>query len=1030
MNAYADLLRGLAEKSKREEQQALSSSLLLRLAQVYWEDLNERSEAKQLLEKAHQMNPGQSEIMKGLAELYREEHADEKEKKMLSELTMGEHPVALRASAHYRLAELSGLSNELEPLLNHLEQATMMLMQKDTVERLFDMALKLDFKRSQRRLESIAKIAAEPQLLLLIQEVKAQADDAPFSVIQDAIRSSLLLNDHNRSAKLLALAQNRLDTPEQEYWLCMHRAQFEQKDGRTRDAIQTLSSGITFAKDALTEEHEVHLKRELARVLLEGAVALAAGGAETHASDSTEGMKQHALDTYVELVEQRESETKDWEGLFEAVARFKAGDFLQGKMSRWISDSLDPVIRNNTRKQWVNFLEKQGWDLELQAQILNDMIEDDIDDVIAADRLRLIYEQTGQTEALVMVLERQFDRALALGDEGRVVQSALALGTWVEQQSFEQAFDIYGRALEVVPNHPGLADAALRLQRYKADLKERAQLLEKHMPNVESNASTEGNTGGESNRTKEMALELAAVYEELGDQEGTQRALEAAFAQDQTDAVLLKRLEDNYRETQAHDALATLMMNDAKLIKDPKASAQRFLEAATVFQDKLGDRDKALQALQIAMQKDPTSLEAIRNQMHLLADAGDKNAAADSVDAALKAIKSDKDKALAHAWVAELYLDEPQIAAARMQVAYGLDPETYANPLLDSLLKLWDASKGQPGEALQVIRLYDFYLEQGNQAEADALLEQYMDIELSDLNLQKKLLAYEQSKGMHEAVAIRAERMAKAYPEDETLLMFAVDANLATGSHPVAELLLKEEYQRDKSNEKIRQKLATLFENTGNKDALVGFWVDEADATSDKEKQFELYKKSGEMCLELGDSGRAFTLIQNAAMIKPEDGAIAVLYADTLMAAGLFDDAIAFLEEAIQHPKRKKSPELALLQWRMATIAGASNDPSTQLAWLSAALDTDKNNQYIASEMARVAMANGDDDSALKALKLVTLQKQPADMSKAEAFYRQAQISVKQGDTQKAVMWARRAKMENAQYTEAENLLKSLGEKV
>jgi hypothetical protein len=49
-------------------------------------------------------------------------------------------------------------------------------------------------------------------------------------------------------------------------------------------------------------------------------------------------------------------------------------------------------------------------------------------------------------------------------------------------------------------------------------------------------------------------------------------------------------------------------------------------------------------------------------------------------------------------------------------------------------------------------------------------------------------------------------------------------------------------------------------------------------------------------------------------------------------------------------------------------------------------------------------------------------------MSKAVAFLRQAQIAARQGDSQKAVLWARRARIEDSELVEAEIFLQSLGE--
>lgn len=134
------------------------------------------------------------------------------------------------------------------------------------------------------------------------------------------------------------------------------------------------------------------------------------------------------------------------------------------------------------------------------------------------------------------------------------------------------------------------------------------------------------------------------------------------------------------------------------------------------------------------------------------------------------------------------------------------------------------------------------------------------------------------------------------------------------------------------------------------------------------------------------------------------------------------------LQEAINGFKKRRSPHLAAMQLRMARIAGFSGDHETQKEWLNVALDSDKNNGEIASELAELAIDLGDDETALKALRVVTLLKTPGPMSKAVAFLRQAQIAQRQGDQQKAVLWARRARLEDDSLTEAQQFLEQLGE--
>jgi hypothetical protein len=116
------------------------------------------------------------------------------------------------------------------------------------------------------------------------------------------------------------------------------------------------------------------------------------------------------------------------------------------------------------------------------------------------------------------------------------------------------------------------------------------------------------------------------------------------------------------------------------------------------------------------------------------------------------------------------------------------------------------------------------------------------------------------------------------------------------------------------------------------------------------------------------------------------------------------------------------------MQHRMARVAGAYGDRRRQRDWLIAAVDTDRNNGEAAADLADLSIELGDHETALKALRVVTLLKTPCRMSRAMAFLRQAQIAHRQGDGQKALVFARRARAEDAQLTEASEFLRQIGD--
>ncbi|MEQ9648889.1 MAG: tetratricopeptide repeat protein, partial [Sandaracinaceae bacterium] len=226
----------------------------------------------------------------------------------------------------------------------------------------------------------------------------------------------------------------------------------------------------------------------------------------------------------------------------------------------------------------------------------------------------------------------------------------------------------------------------------------------------------------------------------------------------------------------------------------------------------------------------------------------------------------------------------------------------------------------------------------------------------------------------------------------------------------------------------LRGALMSLYEEVGAKRELAEMVLQDAHAAEEPEARFEQFRRAGELLIEIGEAEAALEPLAQAAAIQPEDHDLTIALADAYMGSNRLQEAVELLQEAINGFKRRRSPHLAAMQLRMARIAGISGDAETQKEWLSVALDADKNNGDVAAELAELSMELGDDDTALKALRVVTLQKTPGPMSKALAFLRQAQIAHRQGDQQKAVLWARRARLEDDSLNEAQQFLEQIGE--
>jgi hypothetical protein len=97
----------------------------------------------------------------------------------------------------------------------------------------------------------------------------------------------------------------------------------------------------------------------------------------------------------------------------------------------------------------------------------------------------------------------------------------------------------------------------------------------------------------------------------------------------------------------------------------------------------------------------------------------------------------------------------------------------------------------------------------------------------------------------------------------------------------------------------------------------------------------------------------------------------------------------------------------------MARVAAAAGDRSVEMAWLGVAFEADMQNGQIAAELASTAMDLNENEMALKALRAITMMKNPAPMGRAMAYLRQGMIAHRQGDTRRAAILAKKAQTED-----------------
>src|SRR5204863_4691107 len=153
----------------------------------------------------------------------------------------------------------------------------------------------------------------------------------------------------------------------------------------------------------------------------------------------------------------------------------------------------------------------------------------------------------------------------------------------------------------------------------------------------------------------------------------------------------------------------------------------------------------------------------------------------------------------------------------------------------------------------------------------------------------------------------------------------------------------------------------------------------------------------------------AVMALNEALVARPNDEQTTLLLSDAYILASALDEATELLKPLIAAHKGKASPALADLHLRVARIAGFAGNRVGELAALGHALDADKKHGELAAEVADRAEQAGDDDLALKALRLIVAHNTAGPITAPAAFLRQARIRDRRGETERATMFARRA---------------------
>jgi tetratricopeptide (TPR) repeat protein len=816
-------------------------------------------------------------------------------------------------------------------------------------------------------------------------------------------------------------------------------AEFAVESGDTGNATRLLSTLVERARSTndddvllpslikLSTIRQAEAQFELVHQLLTEASELASGDEKVdlllriaeldwlHLNRRTE-----AVSLLEELRDQRKHDSRIWKPLLSLYRALGEHD----KLLACLSDAEQHAERNDERRalrlERIRLMVDAGQDGEAEKS-LRDALDEDANNGEAAELLLELLERGQRHRDLQTLLQQLLEYAITNGATANIERYALKLGALHENgNDIEAAVGTYRAAHAAVRNNRGVL-LALLPHVPESEAYERADLYESLLP-------TEPAEGVE-----EMSLMLASLREQQSDESGVERAYELGYKRNPDSATLRDRLLEWYRVREQWSPLAELLATCALREVDGEQMVATLQEAAAIYDERLGDAAGAADVLVRGLDREPMSLGLLEPACEYLVTAGRPDEAMTLLDTTLADERhSDESLALVYhlraavrARADEHNLEAIIDAIADLEMAGTIGGTDLVEDLATLLMRQQQLAERQGQENAEqdaLVRLSQLLPGLNQNAELLAMLQSFCGRYPHNITLRAKWaeVAFDEA-NWGAAVQAYSELIPLLQGEAQIPAVLRLTHAAIQGGSP---LLAKQELERlsvaNPEDESLSVALRQMYQAAGAHDELAQMLLHRANATTNQETRFALLRDAGELFLASAEPHpQTIPTLQTALELAPGDHRTTLALAKAHTRLDAVGPACAVLENAIKNHGKKRSLELSELQYAMSEVAKAAGDYEGQLAWLDAAMQSDRRNGAYASELAVLAMERDDLEMATKALQLVTLLKEDGPMSRAEAYLRQATIAVRKGDDRKAVLLAKRAMSADPNYEPA-----------
>jgi tetratricopeptide (TPR) repeat protein len=1026
LREYSGRLLELGAAAEGRQDDDTACELALRVGSLYEHDLGNDAEAARHYERAQQFHLRLPDILLALDRVYERLGDDAAQARVLAKRIDVESSGAVATTdALYRLARLKLLKPDsvdegCDLLVTALRVAPDLARAKEVLE--VAAGIHPTSERLIEIYEGVGRMPGEERALVAALSLRAELPGSGPEPLRQAAEVARDLGDRGLAESLLRRLVARVDG----------EALAGERNGRSSSPGPD-PAGRPYLAWALIE---LGVLREKADDIAEAVgfkrrAAELADGEEARrlnfevARLAKERLGDLALATTVyEALHAKEPVDRDaWEPLLDVYRLTKAHAVRAELIARVVTFVDDAAERSRLRLERAKLTMNELGAGDAAAPMLREIVDEDPSQVEASILLAEILERSGRDDDLAYLLSQQIDSAKDRNDASSVAGLSMRLGVLVEKRSVADARAVYYGALEWEPANRDCLRALVRLHDGDGDSGDRADAMERLLP-LEEPANVE-----------ELAMKLADLRSAEGDDDGTRRALELGFRASPASVALRDRLEAAYATSEDWASVASLHETDAQTRSEKGAKVARLREAAGLWREKAGDAARAAEVLKRARAEEQNDVPLLEELVDTLAASGDKAGAVLELSMAIDGF-GDENAAtpglLRRRALLRAELGDEEGSLFDLERAFRVGGVAHAPAVIASLEKLvstaWAAGDSSKWRAMR-LRLAEILAITGDADQARLLLADLLKHDAKDRDVLRAAARLEERAEKWDAASATYRRLVAVEDSDhvvETALHLA-DACERAGRIGDARGGLERARMVAPTHEALTARLLAVYEASGAYRELASLHLEEAKAARDVAGRFAHLLRAGTLLLEHGsDPNLALIPLREANALRPGDLACSAQMAVGLAAVGKAQEATEMLAALLAPHKGRRSRELALVHHAAAHVARAAGDSPAELTWLTSALDMDPQNGAVASELALVAREAGQLELAQRALRVVTMLKAPAPLSRGLAYQYLGEIAQKQGDVKRALMLLKRAVDDDPSLASAKALLSQL----